>query len=85
MAYADGTLINIAGHENGTFGRIWQYDNNTDNVATIAASGFFNDATNILRHDDVIWIFGANGTGVAQVTSATAAATVTVGALSALS
>lgn len=84
MAYADGTLVNISGHENGSFGRIWQYDNNTDAVATIAASGFFNAATGVLRHDDVIWIFGENGTGLAQVTSVTAAATVTVAALTAL-
>jgi len=84
MAYADGTLFNVAGHENTLLGRTWQYKNAADNVATIAASGFFNNATTLLAKGDLIFIFGANGTGLAQVTSNTGAATVTVGALTAL-
>lgn len=85
MAYADGTLVNVSVHENTTLGRTWQYTNGDDNVATIAASGFFNTITKSLSKGDVIDIRGANGTALAQVTSATGAATVTVGAFTALS
>lgn len=83
MAYADGTLTKVSGHANSTLGGFWEYKE-AATVAAIAASGYFNSATNILKQYDIILIRGSNGTGIAQVTSATAAATVTVGALSAL-
>lgn len=53
----------------------------TDSLGTIAASGYFNAATTILRNDDLIIINDDDETGVGaailQVTSATGAATVT--------
>lgn len=85
MSYATGTLINVSGHENNTLGRTWLFKSDgTDAVATIAASGFFNSATTVLQKGDIIDIRGANGTALAQVTSETGAATVTVGAFTAL-
>lgn len=84
MAYSDGTLVNISVHENGNFVRQFIYKENAT-VAAIAASGYFNSATNLLAKGDIIVIQGSNGTALAQVTSATGAATVTVGAFTALS
>jgi len=84
MAYADGKLLNVSVHENGNYVRQWIYKENAT-VAAIAASGYFNSATGKLAKGDIIIIQGNNGTGMAQVTSATAAATVTVGAFTALS
>jgi hypothetical protein len=85
MSFATGTLINVSGHENNTLGRNWLFKGDgSDAVATIAASGFFNPATNVLQKGDIITIRAQNGTALCQVTSATAAATVTVGAFTAL-
>lgn len=83
MPFSAGTLNKVTGHANYTLGNVWEYKE-AATVAAIAASGYFNSATSLLQQYDVIWIRGSNGTGVAQVTSATGAATVTVGALSAL-
>lgn len=83
MAYADGQLTNVSVHENSNLGRTWQYTEDAT-VAAIAASGYFNDATGLLRKGDIIDIRGNNGTALAQVTSTTGAATVTVGAFTAL-
>lgn len=86
MTYATGTLINVSGHENDLLGRTWLFKGDgTDAVATIAASGFFNSATTVLQKGDIIDIRAQNGTALVQVTSATAAATVTVGAFTAIS
>lgn len=53
-----------------------------DAIATIAASGYFNSATNELKENDVIIVVGNNGAAqtvdVVVVTSATGASTVTV-------
>lgn len=84
MAYADGTLTKVTDHANSTLGDIWAYKENAT-VAAIAASGYFNDATDLLKQYDVVWIYGNNGTGLSIVTSATGAATVTVAATTALS
>lgn len=83
MAYADGTLTKVSGHANSTLGGFWEYKEAAA-VATIAASGYFNSATGVLKQYDVIFIRGNNGTGLAIVTSATGAATVTVGTTTAL-
>lgn len=83
MAFADGTLTKVTGHANSTLGNTWEYFED-EAVATIAASGYFNDATEDLQNGDIVFIRGNDGTGFAQVTSATGAATVTVGATTAL-
>lgn len=83
MAYSDGVLIKVTGHANSTYNNQWEY-HESEAVATIAASGYFNSATGLLTKGDIIWIHGSDGTGIAQVTSATGAATVTVGDLTAL-
>lgn len=84
MAYADGTLVNVSGHENTALGRTWQYTTADNTVAQVAASGFFNTITKTLQKGDIVDIRGSNGTALAIVTSETAAATVTLGAFTAL-
>jgi hypothetical protein len=83
MAYSAINLHNISGHENTTLGRTWWYAE-AETVANMAASGYFNSATKLLTKGDIIFLRGSNGTGIAQVSSATGAATVTVAALTAL-
>lgn len=83
MAYSQVNLTKVSGHANKTLGGTWEYKEDAT-VATIAASGYFNNATKLLSKGDVIVIRGNNGTALAQVTSATEAATVTVGAFTAL-
>ena len=55
--------------------------NSADAVATIAGSGYFNDATNQLKQNDVVITVGSTGgtrtVDVLVVSSATAATTVT--------
>ena len=45
--------------------------------AQLAASGYFNDATDVLANGDAIIVNGSDGTCVLAVTSVTAAAIVT--------
>jgi hypothetical protein len=85
MSFATGTLINVSGHENGPLGRTWLFKgDSSDTVAQICASGFFNSATTVLQKGDIIDVRAQNGTALCQVTSNTGAATVTVGAFTAL-
>lgn len=76
MALDADNLFKVAGANPG----LWMYKS-TDAVATIAASGYFNDVTDNLKQFDVILCVGSTG-GTATVdalvvTSATGAATVT--------
>ena len=48
---------------------VWTYFHASDNLAAIKASGYFNDAANLLSDGDVI-IFSANGAAVDIVTIA---------------
>tara|TARA_R100000808_G_scaffold7727_1_gene22364 strand:+ start:5690 stop:5935 length:246 start_codon:yes stop_codon:yes gene_type:complete len=77
MAYAAADLHKVGGGVKS----IYLYES-TDAIGTIAGSGYFNDATNILNQDDVIIAVGATGgtrtVDVCVVTSASRAATVTV-------
>lgn len=84
MAYADGQLTNVSVHENSTLKRTWQYSTSENTVAQVAASGFFDSITGLLQEGDIIDIRASNGSALAQVTSETGAATVTVGAFTAL-
>lgn len=76
MALTKSNLFKVAGANPG----VWIYKS-TDAVATIAASGYFNDATNELKQHDVILAVGSTGgtatVDVLVVTSADGAATVT--------
>jgi len=83
MAFTLANLVKTSSHANADEGQQWSYKEDAT-VAAIAASGYFNSATNVLRQGDVIVIFGNNGTGICRVSSATGAGTVTVAALSAL-
>ena len=80
MPFANQNLTKLAGAEPG----LWLY-RDTDAVATIVASGFFNAATDNLKQNDVILCVGSTGgtrtIDVICVTSATGAATVTTTAL----
>lgn len=81
MAFSKLNLLNASPHENNDFMKIWIYQEDAT-LAAITASGYFNDATDDLKKGDVIIVHANNGTQYRQVTSATGAATVTVGALS---
>jgi hypothetical protein len=76
MAYIASDLKKIAGGANSLF----LFDS-TDAIATIIASGYFNDATNELKQNDVIVVVGSTGgtrtVDMIVVSSATGASTVT--------
>lgn len=80
MAFAAGTLSKVTGHANYTLGNFWEYKE-AETLANIVASGYFNSATNLLQNGDVILVRGSDTTGLRRVSSATAAATVTVATL----
>jgi len=61
----------------------WTYEESGDSLATIKGSGYFNSATAVLRNSDSIKIFGSDGFEIIYVTSASGAATVTTGELTA--
>tara|TARA_Y100001951_G_C11268463_1_gene257135 strand:+ start:666 stop:911 length:246 start_codon:yes stop_codon:yes gene_type:complete len=76
MAYTASSLYKVGGANPG----LWIYKS-ADALATIVASGYFNDATNELKEHDVIISIGSTGgtetVDVLLVTSASGAATVT--------
>jgi hypothetical protein len=74
MALSRSTLYKIGGGNPQLFIYTTQ-----DAIATIAASGYFNDATDDLKHDDVIIAVDSNTptVDVLVVSSVTGAATVT--------
>lgn len=76
MAYSASSLKKIAGGSQGIF-----YYDSADAIGTIVASGYFNNATNELKQNDVIIAVGSTGgtrtVDVLVVSSATGAATVT--------
>lgn len=70
------SLMAHTGADNGN--NFWFYANSAaDNIAT---SGFFNDATHMLRQGDLIYRVDTGGSY--RVTSATGAATVTAALIS---
>lgn len=83
MAFADGTLVKISGHANSTLGNHWQYTEDAA-VAGLDASGYLNDAADVLQLNDVIWLHGNNGVIVGRISSDTGATPVTVAALTAV-
>lgn len=58
--------------------QMFSYISSTDAIATIAASGYFNDITNALRQYDYIFVKASDDVQIYHVTSATGATTVTV-------
>jgi fructoselysine-6-P-deglycase FrlB-like protein len=76
MALTATTLFKVAGAKPG----LWIYKS-ADAIATIVASGYFNNVTNALKEHDVIIVVGATGgtetVDLVVVTSADGAATVT--------
>ena len=76
MAFSRSTLSKVTGGA-----RQIHWYSSADAVATIAGSGYFNDATNDLKQFDIILAVGSTGgtatVDVLVVTSATGAATVT--------
>jgi hypothetical protein len=76
MAFSRSTLSKVTGGA-----RQIHWYSSADAVATIAGSGYFNDATNDLKQFDIILTVGSTGgtatVDVLVVTSATAATTVT--------
>jgi uncharacterized phosphosugar-binding protein len=80
MAFTPATLIKLAGAEPAL-----HIYTNSDAIATVVASGYFNTVTDNLKQNDVILVVGSTGgtrtVDVVCVTSATGAATVTTTAL----
>ena len=80
MALTAANLQKVAGADQ----QLWLY-NTGDAIATVVASGYFNDVTNNLKQNDVMIVVGVTGgtrtVDVVTVSSATAAATVTTTAL----
>lgn len=74
MALTKSTLYKIGGAAPG----LWIYTS-TDAIAAVAASGYFNNATNELKKNDVIISVDTDAVtvDVLVVSSATGAATVT--------
>jgi len=58
---------------------LFRYNAGADAIATVVASGYFNNATDMLKQDDIILVIGATRTtiDVIYVNSATGATTVT--------
>jgi hypothetical protein len=59
--------------------KLFTYGTSADAKAAIIASGYFNDATDVLSKGDIILAYGTDATVALTVTSATGAATVTTG------
>jgi len=76
MAYTRTNLSGNLGTGSGSIG-LFTYQDTGSTKAQIAASGYFNDATDVLKKNDVIIAGGSDGSVVLAVTSATGAATVT--------
>lgn len=74
MALSKANLFKIGGADPG----LWIYKT-TDAAATVAGSGYFNNATNELKQYDVIIVVDTDTgtTDMIHVSSATGAATVT--------
>lgn len=76
MAYNRKNLSGNVGAGSNAAG-LFTYRDTESTKAQIAASGYFNDATDVLAKGDFILANGSNGSVVLAVTSATGAATVT--------
>ena len=76
MAFARSGFTKIAGGA-----RQVHYYSSADAILTISGSGYFNDATNDLKQNDIILAIGSTGgtqtVDMLVVSSATGAATVT--------
>ena len=68
--WAGGTILNGK--------QLWTYSTSDDSMATVTASGYFNDLSERLTQNDLVWIVASNDQEWARVTSATGAETVTV-------
>ena len=62
--------------------QIFSYVNVSDTIATITASGYFDDMAAVLKKYDLVFIQGSDNDEWAKVTSETAATTVTVASVS---
>lgn len=56
----------------------WTYWSSTDTLATIVASGYFNDLADKLHKDDLMWVVGSDDAELIKVTSAISVTPVTV-------
>lgn len=59
---------------------IWIYNGGLDTLATIKASAYFNDMAPLFSFGDILFLTGADGKDLADVTSANGVTPVTVGA-----
>jgi hypothetical protein len=68
MAYSRNALQRV-GPQNSAAPTIYTYRDAASTVAQIDDSGYFNDAADILKVDDLIYAVGSNGYGLAVVNS----------------
>jgi hypothetical protein len=78
MAFLPNNFTQISAGQQVNGMRIWSYTSATDAIATIIASGYFNQVTDKVAKDDVIFVVATDDTRMIEITSATRAATVTV-------
>lgn len=70
MAYSREALQRV-GPQNSGAPSFFTFKDEASTLAAIDASGFFNDAADILKVSDLIYIRGSNGQGLAVVVSNT--------------
>jgi len=62
----------------GAANNVWSYGSSTDDLQTISASGYFNDAKDMLQQYDYIFVNGSDGQTEYIVSSASGASPVTL-------
>lgn len=60
MAFSASTLLPMSSMANSDAPRHWTYTT-ADAKATVVASGYFNNAANLLNVRDIIWCINSNG------------------------
>ena len=70
MAFTNGNFKEAGGPGNKTTGgQVYSYHSTTDTVATIMASGYFDDIADSLNDGDLMIISGSAGTQLARLTN----------------
>jgi hypothetical protein len=70
MAYSRENLQRI-GPQNSNAPSVFTFKDTDSTITAIDASGYFNDAADILKVNDAIYCVGSNGAGWAKVVSNT--------------
>lgn len=76
MAFNINNLNNVTSGAATVGAKIWSYNTEDDDLATVVSSGYFNSVTRRLTQNDLIYIVASDGAELDSVASATGAATV---------